>query len=1520
MDFVRRVLLVLHISVCDVRSVFAVGRSIFLMAILCGQFVYLPSAHAQIQAWGWRGPLVTGGSPIIQIGPFATPLEYCNSKWPAYYQFLVSEGVASDGEVYANEEKLPFKVVYSGPFAECYDMHYDIYSNSWKPYDTSIASWLLDFRLSGTQGKNAGSGSVCTCGEGSGSDDSPSDGNNANVSIMAGDPINVSTGNAFLQQTDYADTPWLTFRRFYNNAVLNPTSHGMGIGWSNSFNRSLTLVDSPLATIYAQRPDGRQLSFSKVNSVWSGDPDVPDTLTEHDDTNGNPIGFTLWVAELKHTENYSASGLLLSVTDESGQGITLTYSTALTAPAVAPAPGLLLTVTDPEGRQLNFTYNSSSQVLQITQPDGGTLVYAYDANSNLSSITYPDGKVRTYVYGESNLTGGAVFKNALTGVVDETGTRYESITYSSSDTNGGYATSSSFAGDVDATQVTYNSDGSATVQYPLGLTSTIAITTVQGVNKVTSVNQPCDRTCNQPYQARSYDANGYPLAVTDWGGNVTKTTYDVNGLLDQQIDASGTASQRTTNTAWNTTLRVPLQSTVTNASGITIAETAWVYNTVGQPLARCEIDPAQASSYTCAANDTPPAGVRRWTYSYCTAVDTTRCPIAGLLLSMDGPRTEVADVTTYAYYLTDSATAHHGDLQSVTDALGHTTTYLTYDGAGRITSLQDANGVVTNLTYTPRGWLASRNVGGATTTLNYTPYGAIASISDPDGITTHYTYDAAHRLTDITDAQGNVIHYTLDAAGNKTSEQTRTSSGTVVHSLSRTYNTLGQLTALVDGLSHTVFNAGISGSYDGNGNLVHSADALGVQRQQGYDALNRLQSTIANYNGADSATKNTQSVFAYDARDHVEGVSDPDGLSTTYDYDGLGNRTALHSPDTGTSRDTYDAAGNRVTHTDAKGNVSTSVYDAGNRLASTSYADTTLNASYTYDEANAVTGCSASSPIGRLTQVVEAGVTTVFCYDGRGNVIQKRQVTASQTDTTLYAYTPGDRLSSMSTPDQTAISYTYDSDGRVSGVQVTPAGASTAPPTVVSSISYLPFGPVTSYALGNGKTITRTYDANYALTDIVSPMLNLHFVRDAMGNITAMGTATGIKKALETYGYDPLYRLTGTFNKWGASVETYTYDKTGDRLSKTAPGLATGAYLYTTGTHQLASTGNASRANDANGNTTGSVIGGNSYGFGYNGRNRLTIAQLNGATVGTYTYNALGQRIGKVATFPQAVTERFAYNEAGQLIGEYGTSNRDYVWLGDLPVAVIDNTLNGSVTTSTVNYVTADHLGTPRVVTDGAGTVIWSWAYQGNPFGEQPPTSTTGYVLNLRYPGQYYDAESGLSYNVNRDYEAATGRYVQSDPIGLEGGPSTYAYANQSPLQFNDADGTQAYAEGPFVKGASTIYCDGLGTIAILVLEQNPCWDDCVREHEGVHRVDALRSNPTVCSNQPAGTQVYLGSMADTYKSEVRAYSKELDCLRKKLAALKSCDQCRKAIEERITREEDMRVRHEYWLKKNFYE
>lgn len=310
-------------------------------------------------------------------------------------------------------------------------------------------------------------------------------------------------------------------------------------------------------------------------------------------------------------------------------------------------------------------------------------------------------------------------------------------------------------------------------------------------------------------------------------------------------------------------------------------------------------------------------------------------------------------------------------------------------------------------------------------------------------------------------------------------------------------------------------------------------------------------------------------------------------------------------------------------------------------------------------------------------------------------------------------------------------------------------------------------------------------DANYALADVVSPSLNLHFARDSMGDITALGSVPGANPTLETYGYDPLYRLVSLKDAGGNAEETYAYNKTGDRLSKIASGLATGTYAYQVGTHRLTTIGNASRTYDVNGNTTGSSIGGDTFGYGYSGRNRMISVQRDGSTVGSYTYNAFNERVSKVATLPTATNQRFVYSDSSQLVGEYGAGSRDYVWLDDLPVAVID-TRDGIVAT---NYVVADGQNSPRVVTDATGETIWQWVYKGNPFGEQQPTSANGFTYNLRLPGQYYDVESGLNYNVNRDYEAATGRYIQSDPLGLDGGMSTYGYALGNPIIYNDPMG-----------------------------------------------------------------------------------------------------------------------------------
>jgi RHS repeat-associated protein len=153
------------------------------------------------------------------------------------------------------------------------------------------------------------------------------------------------------------------------------------------------------------------------------------------------------------------------------------------------------------------------------------------------------------------------------------------------------------------------------------------------------------------------------------------------------------------------------------------------------------------------------------------------------------------------------------------------------------------------------------------------------------------------------------------------------------------------------------------------------------------------------------------------------------------------------------------------------------------------------------------------------------------------------------------------------------------------------------------------------------------------------------------------------------------------------------------------------------------------------------------------------------------------------------------YDLQGRLIGEYtaqGATLREYAYLADMPAALF---AQGGAT----YYIHADHLNTPRVITNEAQQVVWRWENQ-EPFGKSPPEEDPDgdgvrFEFPLRFPGQYADRETGLFYNFHRDYDPATGRYVQADPIGLKGGMNPYRYA-LDPLSEIDPLGLQRPRQG----------------------------------------------------------------------------------------------------------------------------
>jgi len=161
-----------------------------------------------------------------------------------------------------------------------------------------------------------------------------------------------------------------------------------------------------------------------------------------------------------------------------------------------------------------------------------------------------------------------------------------------------------------------------------------------------------------------------------------------------------------------------------------------------------------------------------------------------------------------------------------------------------------------------------------------------------------------------------------------------------------------------------------------------------------------------------------------------------------------------------------------------------------------------------------------------------------------------------------------------------------------------------------------------------------------------------------------------------------------------------------------------------------------------------------------------------------YTYNGSGQRVKKNVN---GVATVFHYSLSGQIIAESnsaGSSTAEYVYLNSQPLAKIEG--------SNVYYYHNDHLGTPQKLTDSTGTVVWSADYK--PFGEATITVST-VTNNLRFPGQYYDAETGLNYNYFRDYNPSIGGYIESDPIGLWGGINLYRYVGNNPIYWTDPIG-----------------------------------------------------------------------------------------------------------------------------------
>jgi RHS repeat-associated protein len=367
---------------------------------------------------------------------------------------------------------------------------------------------------------------------------------------------------------------------------------------------------------------------------------------------------------------------------------------------------------------------------------------------------------------------------------------------------------------------------------------------------------------------------------------------------------------------------------------------------------------------------------------------------------------------------------------------------------------------------------------------------------------------------------------------------------------------------------------------------------------------------------------------------------------------------------------------------------------------------------------------------------------------------------------------------------------------------------------------------------------------------------------DDNGNRTALSYTTNAGSTFTNLSIDPASnRLLAADNP----TRVFALDAAGNVVSDNSANMSTRFVIDPSG--------RIGRFDAASNGVTNSVV----YGHDAFGRRVLKYG-----TVG-FTLGCAAPSSGSTCPAPASggVASVYFYDPAGHLLGEYrladGSAIREYVWLNDMPVALID----GTPTSPAIAYIQTDHLDTPRTVIDRAGRQRWTWVAEpfGNSASTENPMGFGTFELNLRMPGQYFDAESGLAYNGFRSYDSGVGRYTQSDPIGLVGGINTYSYVGGNPVNGIDPYGLfdiRNPADWPslppalvnFFEGYGSYY-GGLGNAAVHMYRRSGIAGSCLQQR-AVENEAALASALLALSNRDVASQA--ANAAKAWAGNHKAY------------------------------------------------
>ncbi|MFC8642193.1 putative T7SS-secreted protein [[Kitasatospora] papulosa] len=713
-------------------------------------------------------------------------------------------------------------------------------------------------------------------------------------------------------------------------------------------------------------------------------------------------------------------------------------------------------------------------------------------------------------------------------------------------------------------------------------------------------------------------------------------------------------------------------------------------------------------------------------------------------------------------------------LLSVTDPLGHITRS-TYDEHGNMTSVIRPDGREITAEYNTLGLMVrGKDVDGRVTRQTYDARGNRTSVIDASGASTTYIYDELGNPVSVTDALGHRTTVQCDAAGlpikitdplGATTRYERDAYGRPA-SLANALGAVTRFTWTTEGrLAHRIGADGSeeSWTYDGEGNCTTHTDATGT--------VSHFEYTHFDLMAARTGPDGVRYAFSYDAALRLIQVVNPDGKSWKYGYDAAGRLISETDFDNRALLYERDAAGRLSARTDTLGQRIRFRRDKLGRVISKDAAGAVT--SFEYDVFDQL--AQATGPDGTLARL----------RDRHGHLISE----TVNGHVISYEHDILGRRIGRRTPSGVTSSWSYDAAGRK--VSLTASGHTL-------SFEHDATGQETTRHIGDSVTLANEYDPMGRLTTqhLTGPgsqsIQRRDFTYRADGHLVGLVDQLSGRKVFDL---DLIGRVTAVHAKnW---TERYTYDEVGNQTEAFWPSPqssqeAVGTRVYT-GT-AITRAGTIRYEHDQLGRITVRQKTRlsrkpDTWNYKWDAENRLISATTPNGNQWKYSYDPLGRRTAKEQlTSDGSIVEKISFTWDGNTLCEQSTTGGNlprHVTLtwdydGFRPLTQTERVYSPDATQDIVDErffaIVTDLVGTPTELIDESGA--FSWRTRSTLWGITAwSTDSTAYTP-LRFPGQYFDAETGLHYNHFRVYDPETARYLTNDPLGIAPAPNPSTYVS----------------------------------------------------------------------------------------------------------------------------------------------